>query len=217
MDNVTALVVVYKTLDYITVAYESFRKFYPTLPLVIVDNSEGDPCSEYVDNLQINDPQLTVFHMKQNVGHGVGLDYGIRSITTEHIYFFDSDTKMLKGGVIEELLTVGGDNYYTVSTSTYVDRGGRLLPRAFRGERIKFVYGYATLLNRKKYLKYPPLTKYGLPILEAYIAIHDEGNGEKLLKTFPVNKYVYHASGGTRARYGDCEKIVEKDIEPIRL
>ena len=39
--------------------------------------------------------------------------------------------------------------------------------------------------------------------------IHDKGLANKILKSFPVKDYLGHTSGATRARYGDCEDIVE--------
>jgi len=213
MKNITGLMVVYKTLDYLEEAYNSFRKFYPKVKLVIVDNSEGDECTEFLKESLKLDDNLEVLFMERNVGHGLGLHAGIEHIKTKYIYFFDSDTKMLKGGLLEKLIDEAkavDNNFYVISKTSYVDRGGRDI----RGnddsrEKVKWAYGYATLLNRKKYFEYPPLTKYGLCILKAYVAIHDEGRGEELIRHFPVDGYVKHAWGGTRARYGDCEKIVK--------
>lgn len=207
MENkITALTIVYKTKDYMQKAYESFRKFYPDIPLLIGDNSEGDECSEYVDWINLNDPNVEVMFFDKNVGHGEGMHRGLESINSDLVFVFDSDVEFRDGGLLE-LMERNMPGKYGAGELITLSRVGHNVRDDFQGETIKYLHPYCMMLNREEYFKYKRFTRYGLPPLQAMLEIHDLGHERKLVN-IPCKKFVFHASGGTRARYGDVEDIV---------
>ena len=208
--EITGLTVVYNTFDLIKTAYESFRKFYPSVPLLIMNNSDPeDRCTRYLKRLERTDSKVEVCHYNENVGHGQAAREGIEMIKTKYVYYFDSDTIMYQGGVLEKMLKIMDDETYGISRIIYIDRNGKNIRNDFKGERIKYLYFVVGLLNRNMYFRFHHWTRFGLPIFKAMIEINDAGIADKALKNFPVWEYVRHIGGGTRSRFGDCEDIVK--------
>ena len=208
--NITALTIVYKTPDLIKKAYESFRIFYPDIPLVIVNNSgQDDPCTVYIDYLDSIDNELTIINNKKNEGHGTSFNQGMDIIKTDYVYYFDSDVIMFKGDVLEEMLNLINENIYGIGKMIYTDMGGRNIPNNYEGEKLKFFYCVAGLINRNMYYKFHRWTRFGLIAYKAMVEIHNKGLSEKILKEFPILSYVRHLSGGTRSRFGDCEDLLD--------
>jgi len=46
--DVTAIIPNYRTRDLIQIAVESLLKFYPTLPMIVIDNGSQDASTEYI-------------------------------------------------------------------------------------------------------------------------------------------------------------------------
>ena len=192
--DITAIMVVYKTPDLVKVAYESFRKFYPTVPLIIVDNSEGDDCTYYVTSLKRRDEFLTIAAPEKNIGHGKGLHVGILMARTKLCYVFDSDTEMYEGGMLEGMLELMDSKTYGIGLLIRTDNRGNLAK-----EGIAYLTIARALINKDVYLCYSPLIEHGAPLLLAMIEI--DGT-EIQLKKFPVGQYVNHFERGTRDRFG---------------
>lgn len=213
MQNVTALTVVYNTPELLINSVGSFKKFYPDIPLLIMNNSDKDhACSSVVSEYVERYNNVRAFNFRTNQGHGTAVDMGIKNIDTDVIYYFDSDINMKVGGAIEGMMELMNDEVYGVGNVIDVDTGGRNIRHDYTGERVKFLHLVVGLLNRNMYYKFHPFTRYGLPIFKALLEIHKSGNVDKMIKYFPIFNYVKHLSGGTRSKHGDCEKIVEEEV-----
>lgn len=213
MQNVTALTVVYNTPELLINSVGSFKKFYPDIPLLIMNNSDKDhACSSVVSEYVERYNNVRAFNFRTNQGHGTAVDMGIKNIATDVIYYFDSDIDMKVGGAIEGMMALMNDEVYGVGNVIDVDTGGRNIRHDYTGERVKFLHLVVGLLNRNMYYKFHPFTRYGLPIFKALLEIHKSGNVDKMIKYFPIFDYVKHLSGGTRSKFGDCEKIVEEEV-----
>jgi len=210
LTKITALTVVYNTPDLLIESVGSFQQFYPDVSLLIMNNSDPDhECTDVVKEYEHRYKNIRVFNYKENQGHGTAVDDGIGMIDTDHIYYFDSDINMKVRGILEGMIAVMTDEAYGVGPVIHTDLGGRNITADCDWEKLRFLYLVVGLINRKIYHKYHPWTRYGQPILKALLEIHDTGRAEQLLKHFPVFDYVVHLSGGTRARFGDCEDIVK--------
>jgi len=208
LNDVTAVTLFYKTKDLIDLSIKSFRKYYPSIPLVIVDNSDGDDCTIALRDFVNNDNYSTLIETGSNLGHGAGLDVGIRNVSSKLIYIFESDVFMKVPGLIEELISIVGDKTYGVSEIHWVtyDKPFSDVSRDFiERKKMRYIWIYAGLLSKDKYLEFPPLGNdqktNAFPIGETMRSIHDKGDDE-LLVDFDLSKYVTHLYGGTRCRYG---------------
>jgi glycosyltransferase involved in cell wall biosynthesis len=208
-DKITAVTTVYKTLELIKDAHGSFRKFYPDLHLIIVDNSGGDECTKFLEKLVMRDRHLTLLKNKENEGHGDGMHQGIACCSTDYIFVFDSDVVFTKEGLLEDMLKKIDWNVYGVGWILNLDTGGRNIPMDFDGEIVRYLYPAFMLLNRSQYYKYHKFTRFGLPPFKAMKEIHRKRLSYQILIDFPVKAYLKHVSGATRAKYGDCEDIVK--------
>jgi len=210
IQDITALMVVYKTKDLVVRSYESIRKFYPTLKLMIIDNSGGDECTKYLEELFDKDPFLQLIKNEKNEGHGSSVHQGIGLIETDLVLMMDSDTEVVSLGGIEGMLDLMTPEVYGVGKIIKTDLGGRNVPDDFnKWETIDFLLLSVGLINKNQYYNFSPFTRFGLINFKANREINQKGLSNQLFKEFPVLGYIHHYSGGTRAKYGDCEDIVE--------
>ena len=207
--NITAITTVYRTTDLLINTYESFRKFYPELSFIIIDNSADGSCSDLTRCWMEDDPHLTVIENEENEGHGDGMHQAIGYANSINLFIFDSDVTFVKPNLLEDMMEYMNSDIYGVGWLLNLDRGGRNVPSGFKGETIKYLYPAFMLLNRNQYYKFYKFTRFGLPPLTAMLEIHDKGLTDRLLIDFPVKDYITHKSGATRGLYGDCEDIVK--------
>ena len=206
--QVTAITTVYRTPDLIKDCYESFRRFYPHMTFIIVDNSVDDSCTPQFREWMKTDHHSIIVHNTENEGHGDGMHQAIGLANSPYLFIMDSDVVIKKQGLIEDMMERMTNEIYGIGWILNLDRGGRNVPSNFRGEIVKYLYPAFMLLNRGLYYKFHKFTRFGLPPLRAMQEIHDQGLSHKLLIDFPIRDYLIHKSGATRGRYGDCEDIV---------
>ena len=180
MGDLTALTVVYNTPDLLIDSVGSFQKFYPNIPILIMNNSDqGHECTDVVKEYENRYKNVSAFHYKENQGHGTAVDDGIGMIDTKYIYYFDSDINMKVGGALEAMMKVADTETYGIGKIIETDFGGRNIPRDFDGKKLRFLFLVAGLINRKAYHRYHPWTRYGQPILKALLEIHEAGKEYK--------------------------------------
>jgi len=209
LSNVTCITTVYKTPDLMKTAYESLRIFYPTIEFLVVDNSEGDECTKYLDSLMKKDCNLNVIKPKVNIGHGDGMHLGLENIKTKFAFIFDSDVIFRNGEFIERMLYLMEENTYGVGWLIELDQIGRDVDITYKGDTVTYLYPAFCLINKNQYFSFHKFTKYGLPPLEAMKELKAQRLDKKMLKSFPIREYLKHLSGATRGRYGSCEMIVK--------
>ena len=110
----SALVVSYKAKDVLNLAYNSFRKLYPDMNLVIIEGSPLDhPCLKYSEGLMRSDRNVQVYSVGYNIGHGRGMNVGICLSKTRYVVIFHSDIEFL-GDCLGKMLEMFEDNVVTV-------------------------------------------------------------------------------------------------------
>lgn len=126
MKDVTAVTINWLTARRTLGAINSFKKFYPDIPLVVVDDAsnernkgdffnvyngssncpdlEFDPDTEKLKNIEgvtfIQSPNLD----GHSRGHGACVDEAIKVINTRWMFHFHSDYRLTKPGLLEELM-----------------------------------------------------------------------------------------------------------------
>ena len=133
MKDVTAIVVNWLTARRTLGAIESFKKFYPDVPLVIVDDDSNekdksqftgtynvhgynpevdyDPDTDKLKNIEGTTFIQVPPHNLHPKGHGNAMDFAAKHISTRWMFMFHSDYRFLKRGVIEELMEGMDDSY----------------------------------------------------------------------------------------------------------
>lgn len=185
-------------------AFNSIRKFHPSLKIIIIDGSDvTDPCYAYVCSLASDITTVGVYGY--NIGHGRGMNAGIHLVKTKYALVFDSDIVMLKSP-LEQMLSMMEEDTYGVGGFDYVDERG--FGKAnhtleWRNNATKYLHPYFQLINVANYKKFPPYVHHGSPCFKAMNEIRRRGLSNKILKEFSGasiygSEYIYHPTNGTR-------------------
>jgi glycosyltransferase involved in cell wall biosynthesis len=198
-NKITAVVANYKTKDLISQSVNQFRKFYSSLALIIVDGSGYDTSSEWIYKFAKTDKNTTCLFNTFNLHHGPSLHAGILLARTNIIYTFDSDTLIVKGGLIEAMYDKisSVETWYGIAIVDPVNRKGF---DNING-KIKYINPRCALINKEQYLKYKPFTKHGAPCIDAMVDLHDREK-DHLLINFDYWPYITHEFKGTVKRTG---------------
>lgn len=189
--NITAVTVVYNTPSLIKIAVKSIRKYYPTMPIVIIDGSPvGSEC--FLTTLAMMDKHTHVEHTHQNVGHGPGMCRAINMSKTPYILLFDSDIEM-KGRCLEQMMLklTESQNVYGVGKVVKVDRYGINCSSG-----IPYLHPHFALISKRNYNKFFPFVHSGAPCIKAMIKLSQQR--QIFVYDFPVENYVLHKERGTR-------------------
>ena len=198
---VTGLTVTCKSEELIPFSILPFRELYPEIPLIVSDNSAGDECTKELIILSGKDKGINLILNNYNMGHGRGLKVGLDKINTQYAFIFDSDTKILKKGLIEEMLYLIHPDKYGTGFLTNVRQNGHL---------IKYLHPFCALINMELYRQFDPVDTtykqhnptYGAPFINMMYSLY-LANKDYLLIEFPgmiykKSEYVEHIGGMNR-------------------
>lgn len=195
--NVCSIVVNHRTLDLTRTFIESYRRFYPDLPMLVVDNGSHDESAGYIKSLDRGQFQVVLHDM--NYGHGWALDAAITCCNADLVMCFDSDCEVLKGGFIEPMAKAFDDpNLYAIGMFHKVNRGGidTFIQADPEGKEYPYVHPSTGMYRRSMYLDLPPFRHHGSPCIDNMVEAHRRGWG---VVEFPgIRDYVSHPWAGTR-------------------
>lgn len=198
------------------------------MPIIIIDGSEPqDGCRKYVKSLESSITTVVLFNY--NIGHGRGMDLGIRTCKTRFALIFDSDIIMKKSPVQEMLDMMEPDTYGVgyVEKSAYdgFEYGAKA---AHAGQPFMIMlHPFFHLLQISEYYKFKPYVHHGAPAYQAALDIHLKGLTSKIIKVFPglghthgkghcwdsvPGEHIIHDTAGTRH---DRTKKGKSEIEGI--
>lgn len=161
----------------------SFRKFYPSLPYLVIDGSDEahyKPIEDFDKRFNVE-----LLHFNYNIHHGPGMAYGIKRIQTDQILLVDSDMiihskgwlEMMEKDLKKESYGIGDvqQEYYPVfrTDGTPENRKTRRLRRKTKVRQIvdkvwiPYLHPVFALINKEVALKYPLPFKGGAPLLFA--------------------------------------------------
>ena len=198
---ITGITVCWNTKDLIERAYNSIRKFYPSMPIIIIDGSDpGDPCAAYVRGLASD--VTTVVSLGYNIGHGRGMCMGIDKAKAPYALMFDSDIELLEPCVPAMLAMMEADTFGVGYIEDIGYDGFRYKIHPHPEGSLPCLHPYFQLIDIKNYKKFHPYVHHGMPVYLTMLDIHKKGLSGKILKQFPglVNngpKFVEHHSSGT--------------------
>jgi GT2 family glycosyltransferase len=184
--EVTGITVTHNTKELIKNAYESIRKFYPEMLIIIVDGSDpADECRAYVESL--TSPYTMLILCQNNIGHGRGMDLALRQVKTKYALVFDSDIVMIKSSV-QQMLDMMEPDTYGVGYTEKTDMGGYewgARPEHAADGFMYMLHPFFHLLQVSEYFKFHPYVHHGAPCFLAARDIHRQGLTDKIIKVLP--------------------------------
>lgn len=192
--NLTGVAVEWATPDLLKIAIDSIRKFYD-FPIIIINGSK-----EKLDYPNVVD-------VGYNIGHGLGMDMGIKMAKTDYVLTFDTDIEM-KEPCLELMLEKMNENTYAIGkiylrNNVYLYNKNRdIFPNM---GVVYVVHPSFQIVNKKEYLKYAPYISDGAPTVLSYHDIARHKKEKEVLIDFPVLDYIYHKNAGTRNRIDQSE------------
>jgi glycosyltransferase involved in cell wall biosynthesis len=210
-DQITVLIVNYKTRDLTRRAIESFRQQYADVPLILIDNGSQDESTDFLREMEQRDSKVSVLINEHNRYHGPAMNQGITSAKTPYVFTLDSDAEVVAGGFLEQMADLFLDpQLYALGDLRYKNRFGytygyvtsdgytsRAHPENRR--RIPYAHPYAMLLDRAKYQRLHPFVHHGAPCIKN---MRDAKKVGYLVRHFPIVRFVLHHFEGTSAQHG---------------
>jgi len=196
VDNLTGVVVEYATPDLLRIAIESIRKFYD-FPIIVINGSEE----------RLDYPNVEVKNVGYNIGHGLGMDMGIKMAKTDYVLTFDTDIEMKKP-CLEQMLEKAKDDTYAIgkvylrNNTEFYNQHRDVFPSM---GVVHIVHPSFQIVNKKEYLQYAPYISAGAPTVLSYHDIARHKKEKEILINFPVPDYVEHRNAGTRNRIDRSE------------
>ena len=197
---VTCVIINFRTPDLLRRAVTSFRRQYPALPLLLIDNGSDDESSFLLRSNQKEFPSATeIILNRRNLHHGPAMHQALCFLRTGSALFLDSDCEVKKGGFVEAMLALAEQDprIYAVGTLVSMNKRGFDVPP---GENaFAYIRPVCMLLKRDLYLNLPPFRRHGTPCLENMKQA--VASGLRLLH-FPVEEFIDHRGRGTAGPHG---------------
>lgn len=191
---ITGVVVNFNTPDILRTSIASIRQFYD-FPIIVIEGSDKPEALDFL-NVQVEE-------IGYNIGHGLGMDMGIRLAETDYVLTFDTDIEMKKP-CIELMLKEVKKDTYAIGKKYLINNSGlyNMYPELFKDspDIVHIVHPSFQLVNKSEYFKYAPYISDGAPTVLSYHDIGRHKKEEDILLNFPVLDYVYHRNAGTRNR-----------------
>jgi glycosyltransferase involved in cell wall biosynthesis len=197
---ITCVIINYQTPDLTKTALTSLRKFYPQVPILLIDNGSKDNSLEILNKIADGNPDLIkLVANEKNLHHGPAMHQATGLLEDEFILFLDSDCEVMKGGFVEEMLaTLKADsNNYAVGKLIHMNKRGFDVNPSARS--IKYIRPICMSVRKSLYKQLIPFQYHGAPCLKNMIGA--EKHCFNLIH-FDVETYVQHKGRGTASRFG---------------
>ncbi len=195
--DITVVIVNFQTPDLLRIAVESFKKHYPDVNLLLVDNGSKDQSLQLINELIESHSNTSAIFLEKNIYHGPAMDFVMKMhIDTEFVFFLDSDTETIRPGFLEKMILLlgNGEQSYGAGEFSWVNK------RGFTAKRGTLILQTPYMLLRKSiYDRLSPFEHHGQPTLFNFTDA--EKLGYKLI-SFPISKYIEHRWRGTADRFG---------------
>jgi GT2 family glycosyltransferase len=194
--DVTTVIINYQTPDLLEVAVNTFKKHYPEVPLLIVDNGSKDESKKAIQDLTSQNPKTESLFLDKNIYHGPAMDLVIRNhVQTGYTFFLDSDTETHRSGFLEKMTSLASaQDIYAVGETITINNRGFKDDKGFNVLMTPFM-----LIKTKVYKQFPPFIHHGQPTIHNFRDAQKEGLE---LAEFQVSDYIFHHWRGTANRFG---------------
>lgn len=176
--KIACVIVSYEVPNIITRAVNSIKDYVDEV-LIIDHSSKDSPAYKEADGLGVK-----VHHTEKNLGHGKGLDIGIRMVDADYVIIMDSDAVVKDGTVVQDLLGLMEDDVYGA---------GKTFPKISAWIGAPYLHPYFAMINKKHYLDYHPICNHAAPTAKAMQSI----KGKLRVVSTDMSK-VWHQNRATR-------------------
>lgn len=218
--NVTVLICQRKTRDLIELSLNSLFRFYPDIPVLVVDGDSQDDSAVYLKQMQKQYSNLRVWTRpspKEGItSHGVTMHEAIMEhITTRYVLLMDSDVIIERGGFLEQMLSkisigaMSGETVYAIGSLMCTSRSNFANGLPINNEDVlPYAHPSFSIYDREKYIELSQkkvalrngfmhdaiFCNDGSPCCLTAIAAQDSGY---YVIGYAVDKYVKHLSGSS--------------------
>lgn len=202
--HITVLITQRKTLDLTRLCLESLLRFYPDIPILVVDGDSNDDSLLYLRWKSVSTPNIKLWDRRGQVigkftSHGVTMHQAITNfIDTKYVLLLDSDVIVERGGWIEGMLEQiqGTDNMYATGTLMEVSDSNDAVGSPNGDDDIlRYAHPSCSLYNAAIYKEMNvPFADHGSP------CCYNMQEAKKLgynIGYFPIDRYVGHCSGAS--------------------
>ena len=165
VEDVTAVVVNYRTLEHTRTCLDTLRTAYPALEVLAIDNGSADASRDHLVERAAVDPHLSVVLNETNVFHGPALHQGMQAVTTRLVLLLDSDVIVDRGGWLEPMVARFDADLllYALGHRGWTDRFG-YAPISRHQPHTAYIHPFAGVIDREKYAALPPFVHHGAPL-----------------------------------------------------
>jgi len=203
IDDATVEIVIvnYRTPDLVISLYNSIRRFiYEDVHIRIIDNGTIEAEFDQLYKLEAGDiNKVTIESFNKNLGHGPSMDYAIKTSRFAYQLILDSDTAIIKEGLLEYFDSQPINSikdFYGMGLVVQVNKTGNNVSH----NEISYLHPHCMLINKIEYLKYQPFISHGAPCIKTMTELHTKNVANKLI-SIPqsiMSSYVKHLARGTR-------------------
>ena len=197
---VTAVIINFKTADVTRRAITSFRRYYPAIPLLLIDNGSRDESTVMLNEFKQQSPGCTeVIINDTNLHHGPAMNQALHYLRSSNVLFLDSDCEIHKGGFLEAMIIRAEEHthHYAVGKRVFMNRRGFDVPES--NAAISYIRPLCMLLKREVYVTLPAFQHHGTPCLAN---MREAARRGLVLVDFPGEEYLIHVGRATAGKYG---------------
>lgn len=196
-NNVTVLICQRQTKTETQMCVESLLRFYPDIPILLVDGKSEDDSELYLQWMAAQHPNITFWQRGNAVSsHGLTMDEAIRyHIKTTYVLLMDSDIITHRHGYIEGMLEqFAADNtVYATGSLMLVTRFNHAVGAPLDEDDIlRYAHPSCSMYHVATYKQLKPFADHGSPCVYNIMDALDKG---LKIGMYPVDKYVTHLSG----------------------
>jgi len=155
-DDVQVTIINRGTLD-VTPLCLSFRKYVSkTMQIHIIDNGSTRKTSRVLKRLEVQDPYISVDYFEEEIPYVEAADYAIRNSGFPYLLFLDSQTKVMRAGLLKVFSPViqKSKKFYSIGRVKYFNKQveeGKI-------NRVSYLDMFCVMINGEEYLNHPPFT-----------------------------------------------------------
>lgn len=198
-ENVTVLICQGKQRFLTALTIESLMRFYPEIPILVVNGSPDDYDSTlYLQLMELKHKNIKVWHRFGINSHGDMMNEAIRQyIDTEFVLLMDNDNIIHRGGFVEGMLKQLKDKqmFATGATMIVTREGEGIGPPHNDTDVLRYPHPSCAIIKRSVYLKLDVnFSNHGAPCIYSIIESEKEGY---TVGSYPVSEYESHLSGAS--------------------
>lgn len=199
MNDISTVIINYQTPELLEVAVHSFKKLYPEVNLVLIDNGSRDEnaSKNLIASLENKYSNIETHFLETNIYHGPAMDLAVKKyVNTPFVFFLDSDTESIRSGFLEKMKSLLQEDELNYGVGEII----KVNKRGYKSEEGSDVLLTPyMLLKTELYKKLAPFIHHGQPTFLNFKDAHKKGL--KLVR-FPISEFIDHLWRGTANKFG---------------